>query len=182
MLAHTATSGRYDLRLHRLVMTTVHSNGRHSVVNCMIVAVLNADTTHALHDCSYLESVINIYQRLVWCTVTAVSGQKPAAAAVRSVCRVGATLCCKTVDGVLLLTTMAAGALMLRHVFGLKGDVRNNVHYYDESHVLYPAGQNIVVFNLETRTQFKISAVVDTYALGFCSHCASLYPVTICIC
>jgi hypothetical protein len=54
---------------------------------------------------------------------------------------------------------------MLRHVFGLKGDVRNNVHYYDESHVLYPAGQNIVIFNLETRTQFKISAVVDTYAL-----------------
>jgi hypothetical protein len=31
-------------------------------------------------------------------------------------------------------------ALSLRHVFGLKGDVKDNVHYVDETSVLYVAG------------------------------------------
>ena len=32
--------------------------------------------------------------------------------------------------------------LLPRHVFGMKGDVRANLHYLDEGSVLYPAGHN----------------------------------------
>ncbi len=61
----------------------------------------------------------------------------------------------------------ALPTLSLRHIFGLKGDVRSNIHYYDEVHVLYPAGQNIVVYNTETRSQFKIQSVGDSYVNFF---------------
>ncbi len=40
-------------------------------------------------------------------------------------------------------------ALTLRHIFGLKGDVRACVHFFDEAHVIYAAGHNIVVYNTE---------------------------------
>eukprot|EP00753_Platysulcus_tardus_P007912 PLAT15528.5.p1 GENE.PLAT15528.5~~PLAT15528.5.p1 ORF type:complete len:1278 (+),score=785.91 PLAT15528.5:80-3913(+) len=43
--------------------------------------------------------------------------------------------------------------LSLRHVFGLKGDVKDNVHYLDENLVLYPAGFNVAVYNTETKAQ-----------------------------
>ena len=32
-----------------------------------------------------------------------------------------------------------------RHVFGMKGDVKDNIAYVDESTVLYPAGHNTVL-------------------------------------
>ena len=32
--------------------------------------------------------------------------------------------------------------ITLRHIFGLKGDVKDNIHYIDESTVMYPAGYN----------------------------------------
>lgn len=40
-----------------------------------------------------------------------------------------------------------------------QGDVRSCVHFFDEAHVIYPAGSNIVVYNTETHTQYKIQAV-----------------------
>lgn len=33
--------------------------------------------------------------------------------------------------------------LSLKHIFGLKGDVKDNIHYVDETNVLYPAGYNV---------------------------------------
>ena len=42
---------------------------------------------------------------------------------------------------------------MCRYVFGLKGDVNGNVFYIDETNVLYPAGANIVIYNVESKTQ-----------------------------
>lgn len=39
-----------------------------------------------------------------------------------------------------------------RHAFGLKADVKDNVHYLDEQTVLYPAGHNVVIFNIEQKT------------------------------
>jgi len=44
-------------------------------------------------------------------------------------------------------------ALLHRHLFGVKGDVRDPICYVDEQTVLYPAGHNTVIFNLEQRIQ-----------------------------
>ena len=38
-------------------------------------------------------------------------------------------------------------------MFGIKGDVRDNIHYVDESTVLYPAGHQIILHHIETKTQ-----------------------------
>eukprot|EP01083_Nonionella_stella_P036618 99904_1 len=47
-----------------------------------------------------------------------------------------------------------SGSLSLRHIFGLRPDVSNNMHYLqDENCVLYPAGNNIVIYNTELQTQ-----------------------------
>lgn len=42
--------------------------------------------------------------------------------------------------------------LTLKHVFGLKGDAKDNIHFVDEANVLYPAGYNIIVYNIENKT------------------------------
>jgi len=41
----------------------------------------------------------------------------------------------------------------LSHLFGLRGDLKNNVLYIDENTVMYPCGHTVVLFNQETRTQ-----------------------------
>jgi len=48
-----------------------------------------------------------------------------------------------------------AGAVYLthRHVFGLKADVRNNVHFHDENQVIYCAGHNTVQYFMEHKSQ-----------------------------
>ena len=43
--------------------------------------------------------------------------------------------------------------LSYRHVFGLKANVRHNLHYADETSVLYPAGHATVLYNVDQRTQ-----------------------------
>ena len=48
---------------------------------------------------------------------------------------------------------MATAALIHRHVFGIKGDVREPVAFIDEQSVLYPAGHNTVIYSMENRTQ-----------------------------
>ena len=48
---------------------------------------------------------------------------------------------------------MSMAALLHRHYFGVKGDVREPIAYVDEQTVLYPAGHNTCIFNLEQRIQ-----------------------------
>jgi len=40
-----------------------------------------------------------------------------------------------------------------RHVFGLKADVRNNIHFHDENQVIYCAGHNTVQYFTEHKAQ-----------------------------
>lgn len=47
--------------------------------------------------------------------------------------------------------------IYIRHVFGLKGDVKNNIFYVEEQNVLYPAGNNAIIYNTETKTQKFLS-------------------------
>ena len=43
--------------------------------------------------------------------------------------------------------------LLHRHLFGIKVDGREPIWYIDDQTVLYPAGHNTVIFNLEQRIQ-----------------------------
>eukprot|EP00397_Hematodinium_sp_SG-2012_P002542 GEMP01002549.1.p1 GENE.GEMP01002549.1~~GEMP01002549.1.p1 ORF type:complete len:1215 (+),score=317.57 GEMP01002549.1:306-3950(+) len=66
-----------------------------------------------------------------------------------------------------------AGAfLSLRHVFGLKPDVRCNVHYVDETQLLYPAGHNTVLYNTEQKTQRLFPGTPDAESIT----CLALSP------
>ncbi len=44
-------------------------------------------------------------------------------------------------------------SLKLHRLYGLKGDVKDNIHYYDEYSVIYPCGYNLVVYNMEKKQQ-----------------------------
>lgn len=49
-----------------------------------------------------------------------------------------------------------------RHVFGAKGDVRDNVHFVDETTVLYAAGNQIVLHHVESNVQSFVPGAPDT--------------------
>jgi hypothetical protein len=42
-------------------------------------------------------------------------------------------------------------------VYGLAGDVADNIHYADETTVIYPAGHNVVLYNIEQKVQRHIA-------------------------
>ncbi len=44
-------------------------------------------------------------------------------------------------------------------MFGVKGDVKNNLYYIDDQRILYPAGHNIVIFNVDDKNQQYIQGV-----------------------
>eukprot|EP00930_Biecheleria_cincta_P085307 TRINITY_DN746_c0_g1_i2.p1 TRINITY_DN746_c0_g1~~TRINITY_DN746_c0_g1_i2.p1 ORF type:complete len:1283 (-),score=294.40 TRINITY_DN746_c0_g1_i2:68-3874(-) len=46
--------------------------------------------------------------------------------------------------------------LVHRHVFGLKGGVKGNVHFTDETHLLYPAGHNTILYHADQKTQIRV--------------------------
>ncbi|KAI8852315.1 WD40-repeat-containing domain protein [Chytridium lagenaria] len=48
---------------------------------------------------------------------------------------------------------MSIAAVAHRHVFGLKGDVKDNIAFLDEQTVIYPAGANAILYNTETKSQ-----------------------------
>jgi mRNA degradation ribonuclease J1/J2 len=57
---------------------------------------------------------------------------------------------------------MAAPSLFLRHVFGLKGSVKDNIHFLEDVTVVYPAGRNVIVYNTEQKTQRFIAGTPES--------------------
>eukprot|EP00241_Pyramimonas_parkeae_P007877 CAMPEP_0114261564 /NCGR_PEP_ID=MMETSP0058-20121206/21223_1 /TAXON_ID=36894 /ORGANISM="Pyramimonas parkeae, CCMP726" /LENGTH=181 /DNA_ID=CAMNT_0001377145 /DNA_START=26 /DNA_END=567 /DNA_ORIENTATION=+ len=53
-------------------------------------------------------------------------------------------------------------SLATRTAFGLSGEVRENVHFVDESLVVYPSAASLVVYNTETKTQKFVPNTPDT--------------------
>lgn len=47
----------------------------------------------------------------------------------------------------------SGGVLSHGHLFGLKTDVKSNVHFIEEHLVAYPCGHSVVFLHLETRAQ-----------------------------
>ncbi len=61
-----------------------------------------------------------------------------------------------TGGGILAALSGSSGTqctLSMRHLFGCKGDVKDNIQYLDENRVLYCAGYNIIEYNAEKKTQ-----------------------------
>ena len=52
-------------------------------------------------------------------------------------------------------------------VFGLKGDVKDNIHYIDETTVVYPAGQNVIIYNMETKAQKFLPSSPENQVRGW---------------
>lgn len=52
---------------------------------------------------------------------------------------------------------MALASLIPHHVFGVRSTLKNSLFFVDETTVAYPAGHNLVFWNLDTRTQKIIS-------------------------
>ena len=48
---------------------------------------------------------------------------------------------------------MSIASAQLRYSFGLKGDVKQNVGYLDEQTIVYPAGTNLVLLNIDQKVQ-----------------------------
>lgn len=48
---------------------------------------------------------------------------------------------------------MSIASVAHKHAFGLKSDVRGNIHWIDENTVVYPCGANAVIYNSESKTQ-----------------------------
>lgn len=51
---------------------------------------------------------------------------------------------------------LSATLMSCRHVFGLKGDVTNNVFHLDDSTIVYPAGNFVVIYSIDSKTQTLI--------------------------
>ena len=50
--------------------------------------------------------------------------------------------------------------LNAKFLFGLKGDVRNNIHFLDDNQrVVYPCGHNVVIYNMEEKSQQYIQGI-----------------------
>ena len=48
---------------------------------------------------------------------------------------------------------MSIAGIQTRFAFGLRSDVASNIHFLDEHNVIYPVGSNIVVYNIDQKTQ-----------------------------
>ncbi|CAN0022292.1 unnamed protein product, partial [Hapterophycus canaliculatus] len=52
------------------------------------------------------------------------------------------------------------------HLFGLKTDVKSNVHFVDEHLVVYPCGHSVVFLHVESRAQqvWRSTTAVDSHS------------------
>eukprot|EP01006_Ploeotia_vitrea_P032137 TRINITY_DN64396_c0_g1_i1.p1 TRINITY_DN64396_c0_g1~~TRINITY_DN64396_c0_g1_i1.p1 ORF type:complete len:1185 (+),score=181.09 TRINITY_DN64396_c0_g1_i1:77-3631(+) len=55
--------------------------------------------------------------------------------------------------------------LSKRHAFGTKADVKDNIHYIDDTTVAYPVGRNVVIYNTQANTQKFIPGGDKTEAI-----------------
>lgn len=49
-----------------------------------------------------------------------------------------------------------AVSLAHRHIFGLKSGVKGNIHFTEETHLLYPAGHNTILYAGDQKTQARV--------------------------
>ena len=47
-------------------------------------------------------------------------------------------------------------------ISGIKGDVRDNIHFLDDQYIVYPVGHNIVIYNLDLKVQKVFECIEGT--------------------
>lgn len=60
---------------------------------------------------------------------------------------------------------MSLPAVQLKHVFGLKGDVANNVAYLDEQTIFYPTGATCVLYNIDQKSQKFVTCAANSLGM-----------------
>lgn len=61
--------------------------------------------------------------------------------------------------------------LFRRHIFGLNGKTKDNVHFISEHHVVYPAANNIVIYDMELKTQKFIQLTPESKGVSSLALC-----------
>lgn len=61
--------------------------------------------------------------------------------------------------------------IQLKYIFGLNSNISNNLHFRDEQTLLYPAGYQVVSYNIEEKTQTYYNGINDFR--GFSAMCLS---------
>ncbi|GMH45741.1 hypothetical protein BSKO_13704 [Bryopsis sp. KO-2023] len=57
---------------------------------------------------------------------------------------------------------MSLSALAPRHVFGFRGDVRDNIYYVEDGTAVFPVGHNVALYHVESRMQKLIPGSVES--------------------
>lgn len=52
--------------------------------------------------------------------------------------------------------------MLCRHIFGFRGDVKENVHFIEDGTAVFPAGHNVILYHMESRTQKFIPGSVES--------------------
>lgn len=60
---------------------------------------------------------------------------------------------------------MSIAAVQLRHAFGLKGDVTNNVAYLDEQTIFFPTGATCVLYNIDQKSQKFVTCAANSLGM-----------------
>ena len=60
---------------------------------------------------------------------------------------------------------MSIAAVQLRHAFGLKGDVANNVAYLDEQTIFFPTGATCVLYNIDQKNQKFVTCAANSLGM-----------------
>jgi len=63
------------------------------------------------------------------------------------------------------MSGLSSLSLNPRYVFGYKSDVKNSVQHIDEHKVVYPAGHNLVIFNMEDSSQHFFQGTEKSYGI-----------------
>ena len=55
---------------------------------------------------------------------------------------------------------MSIAIAQTRHMFGLKPGVSGNICYHDEQTIVYPAGSNCILYNIDQKSQKFIPGIL----------------------
>ena len=67
-----------------------------------------------------------------------------------------------------------------KFIFGIKGDVRSNLFFIDDQRILYPSGHNIVIFNVDDKSQQYIPGVEGSEGISALSVSTSRKYLAVC--
>jgi len=62
---------------------------------------------------------------------------------------------------------MQGVTLAPRFIFGVNGEITNNLHIIDDKQLMYVAGHNVIIYNTDEKSQVFIPGSENTEAINF---------------